>query len=67
MVNADLESDDPVAYAFLNTYTLNEAQLNTLMDAIAKADNDGIKGSKTWLQDNRNVVKPWLAAAKQAQ
>jgi glycine betaine/proline transport system substrate-binding protein len=67
VVNADLESDDPAAYAFMKTYTLNEEQLNTLMDEITKAGDDGIKGSKTWLKDNRDVVKPWLDAAKQAQ
>jgi glycine betaine/proline transport system substrate-binding protein len=67
VVNADLESDDPGAYAFMSTYTLDEEQLNTLMDEIAKAGDDGIKGSQNWLKDNRDVVKPWLDAAKQAQ
>lgn len=65
VVNADLESDDPAAYAFMNEYTLNEEQLNTLMDEISKSD-DAAAGSKSWLQDNRDVVKPWLDAAKQA-
>ena len=66
VVNADLESDDPTAFAFMNAYTLNEEQLNTLMDEISKADDDGVAGSKAWLKNNRDVVKPWIDAAKQA-
>jgi glycine betaine/proline transport system substrate-binding protein len=64
VVNGDLESDDPAAYAFMKNYTLTEDQLNALMDEIAKADE--IKGSKAWLQQNRSVVDPWIQAAKQA-
>ncbi len=67
VVNGDLESDDPAAYAFMNTYTLNEEQLNSLMGEIAKADDDAVKGSQAWLQQNRSVVDPWIKAAKQAQ
>ena len=66
VVNGDLESDDPTAYAFMNAYTLNESQLNSLMGEIAKADDDAIAGSKAWLKQNRSVVKPWLEAAKKA-
>jgi glycine betaine/proline transport system substrate-binding protein len=66
VVNADLKEDDPNAFAFMNAYTLNESQLNTLMDEISKADDDGAAGSKAWLKNNRDVVKPWLDAAKQA-
>ncbi len=65
VVNGDLESDDPAAYAFLSTYTLTEDQLNGLMDEIAKGD-DEISGAKKWLEGNRDVVKPWIQAAKQA-
>jgi glycine betaine/proline transport system substrate-binding protein len=65
VVNGDLESDDPAAYAFMNEYTLTEDQLNSLMDEITKAD-DEIEGSKAWLQQNRSVVDPWVQAAKQA-
>ena len=64
VVNGDLESDDPTAFAFMNAYTLNEEQLNTLMDEISKSDE--VSGAKKWLQDNRDVVKPWLDAAKKA-
>ena len=66
VVNADLKEDDPNAFAFMNAYTLNESQLNTLMDEITKADDDAVAGSKAWLKNNRDVVKPWIDAAKQA-
>lgn len=66
VVNADLKDDDPNAFAFMNTYTLNENQLNTLMDEISKADDDAVAGSKAWLKNNRDVVKPWLDAANKA-
>jgi len=65
VVNGDLESDDPAAYAFMKTYTLTEDQLNSLMDEITKADDEA-EGAKAWLQQNRNVVDPWVQAAKQA-
>ena len=66
VVNADLKEDDPTAFAFMNAYTLDEGQLNTLMDEISKADDDAVAGTKAWLKDNRDVVKPWIDAAKQA-
>jgi glycine betaine/proline transport system substrate-binding protein len=65
VVNGDLQSDDPAAYAFMNSYTLDEDQLNGLMDEIAKGD-DEISGAKKWLEGNRDVVKPWIQAANQA-
>ncbi len=65
VINGDLESDDPAAYAFMNKYTLNEDQLNSLMAEIAKAEDEPT-GAKAWLKNNRSVVKPWIQAAKQA-
>ena len=63
VVNGDLESNDPAAYAFMKNYTLTEDQLNALMDEITEAD-DEIEGSKAWLKQNRSVVDPWVKAAK---
>jgi glycine betaine/proline transport system substrate-binding protein len=65
VINGDLESDDPAAYAFLNKYTLTEGQLNTLMGEISNAEDEAA-GAKAWLKGNRSVVKPWIDAAKQA-
>jgi glycine betaine/proline transport system substrate-binding protein len=66
IVNEDLEGDDPVAYAFLNEFTLNEDQLHSLENEIRKTDNP-LEGSKAWLEDNRDVAQPWIDAAEQAQ
>ena len=66
IVRADLQEDDPVAYAFLDELTLTEQQVNELEDEIVKA-GDPIEGSRAWLEDNRDVVQPWVDAGKRAQ
>ena len=67
IVNEDLPDDDPVAYAFINNLRLNDVELVALENEISKAGDDPIKGSKAWLEDNRDVVQPAIDAAKQAQ
>ena len=67
IVNEDLPDDDPVAYAFINNLRLNEEELISLENEIAKAGDDPIKGSQAWLEDNRDVVQPAIDAAKKAQ
>ncbi|MDP9427306.1 MAG: hypothetical protein M3P37_15140, partial [Actinomycetota bacterium] len=58
---------DPVAHAMLNEYKLNEEQTNSLEEEINKAGyDDPTKGVKVWLEANRDVVDPWIDAAKQA-
>ena len=66
IVNNGLSDDDPVAYAFMEAFTLNEEQLNALENEIRKADDDAIAGATTWIEDNRDVVEPWLEAANNA-
>ncbi len=66
IVNNGLSDDDPVAYAFMEAFTLNEEQLNALENEIRKADDDAIAGATTWIEDNRDVVEPWLEAAGNA-
>ncbi len=66
VVNEDLQKDDPVAYAFLDAVTLNEEQLNELEDEIEQA-GDPNTGAKSWLEKNREVVEPWLEAARNAE
>ena len=63
IVNGGLSDDDPVAYAFMEAFTMNEEQLNALENEIRKADDDAIAGATTWVEDNRDVVEPWLEAA----
>jgi glycine betaine/proline transport system substrate-binding protein len=45
---------------------LDEAQVNTLELAINRA-GDPERGVRNWLENNRDVVEPWIKAAKQAQ
>lgn len=65
-VNEDLQEDNPVAYAFLDAMKLNETQLNELEDEIEQAE-DPETGTKSWLEDNREAVEPWLEAARDAE
>ena len=67
IVREDLAEDDPVAHTLLNEYTLNEEQTNSLEAAInEKGYDDPTLGVKAWLEENRDVVTPWIDAAKQA-
>jgi glycine betaine/proline transport system substrate-binding protein len=66
IVRKDLQEEDPVAYAFLDELTLTEQQVNDLEDEIVKA-GDPVEGSQAWLENNRDVVQPWVDAAKRAQ
>ncbi len=67
IVNEDLADDDPVAYAYFNELSLNEEDLNSLENEIRANDDDAVAGAQAWLEENRDVVKPAIDAAKQAQ
>src|SRR5215210_4769156 len=67
IVNEDLSDDDPVAYAFLKSLKLSEGEVISLETEIGNAGDDPIKGTKAWLEDNRDAVQPAIDAAKQAQ
>src|SRR5919199_827617 len=66
IIGADLPSKDPVAYAFMKALTLNEEQLNDLEDTINEV-GDPLEGAREWANNNRDVVQPWIDAAKNAQ
>lgn len=66
IVNEGLPEDDPAAYAFLKAISLNEEQVNQ-MEADINEAGDPIKGVQTWLEDNRDVVEPWIDAAERAR
>lgn len=66
IVRADLQEEDPVAYAFLDELTLTEQQVNELEDEIVRA-GDPVEGSRAWFEDNRDAVQPWIDAANRAQ
>src|ERR687893_2651030 len=66
IVNAELSEDDPVAYEFIRSISLDEEQINQMEADITEAgDNDA--GVKAWPEDNRSVVQPWIDAAKKAR
>lgn len=66
IVNNNLSEDDPTAYAFMQAISLNEERLNSLENEIRKADDDAVAGAQAWLETNREVVEPWLEAARNA-
>jgi len=66
IVNEDLPDDDPVAYAFLKVISLDEEQINQLEADINEA-GDPDEGVKVWVEENRDVVKPWVDTAEQAR
>ena len=67
IVREDLKDEDPVAHAMLSEYKLDEEQANSLEAAINEAGyDDPTVGVKTWVGENRDVVDPWVEAAKQA-
>ncbi|MDQ4002982.1 MAG: glycine betaine ABC transporter substrate-binding protein [Actinomycetota bacterium] len=66
IVREGLADDDPPAYAFLNALTLTEAQLNDLENTINEV-GDPLEGARQWAEANRDVVQPWVDAAKNAR
>jgi glycine betaine/proline transport system substrate-binding protein len=64
IVNEDLPDDDPVAYAFLDAITLTEEQVNEIENI---NPNDYAESARTWLEDNHDVVQPWIDAAREAE
>jgi glycine betaine/proline transport system substrate-binding protein len=66
IVRRSLREEDPVAYAFMDALALTETQINGLEVAINE-ENDPVAGARRWVSENRKVVRPWIAAAKNAQ
>jgi glycine betaine/proline transport system substrate-binding protein len=63
-----LAEDEPAAYALINAMRLDEDQIGSLELAINEAE-DSEKGVSRWLEgkENRELVRPWIEAAKNAQ
>jgi glycine betaine/proline transport system substrate-binding protein len=66
IVRGDLRQKDPVAYAFMDALELTEGQINGLEYAINKED-DPAAGARRWASENREVVRPWIEAARKAR
>ncbi|HKZ26718.1 MAG TPA: glycine betaine ABC transporter substrate-binding protein [Rubrobacteraceae bacterium] len=66
VVRKNLPYDDPVAYTLVEALALSEEQVGDLEEAI-NATGDPLLGARTWAENNHDVVKPWIEAAKQAR
>jgi len=65
IVRGDLREEDPKAYAFMEALELTEEQINTLELEINKEDAP-LVGARRWVSENREVVRPWIEAARNA-
>src|SRR5215212_521113 len=65
IVSGGLREEDPVAYAFMDALELTEEQINSLELEINKQD-DPLAGARHWVFENREVVRPWIEAARKA-
>jgi glycine betaine/proline transport system substrate-binding protein len=66
IVSGGLREEDPVAYAFMDALALTEEQINGLEYAINNED-DPLAGARRWASENRDVVRPWIEAARNAR
>jgi glycine betaine/proline transport system substrate-binding protein len=66
IVREGFAEEDPTAYAFMYRLKLTGDRVNALETEINEA-GDPVEGARTWLRTNREVVKPWVEAAKNAQ
>jgi glycine betaine/proline transport system substrate-binding protein len=66
IVRADLREDDPVAFAFIDALELTEKQINDL-ESVINEEDDPLAGARRWVSENREVVRPWIAAARNAR
>ncbi len=65
IVRPGLEEDDPVAFALIEAMEFTKEEIDTLMLEINET-GDAEEGARNWLEENRDVVEPWLEAARQA-
>ncbi len=55
-----------MAYAFMDALELTEEQINGLEYTINQED-DPLAGARRWASENREVVRPWIEAARNAR
>jgi glycine betaine/proline transport system substrate-binding protein len=66
IVRGDLREQDPVAYAFMDALELSEEQINGL-ESVINDEEDPVAGARRWASENREVVRPWIEAARNAR
>src|ERR671912_2462043 len=63
IVREGLREGDPVAYAFMDALELTEEQINDL-ESVINEEDDPLAGARRWASENREVVRPWIEAAR---
>jgi glycine betaine/proline transport system substrate-binding protein len=63
IVRGGLREGDPVAYALMDALALTEGQIDGLEFEINK-EGDPLAGARRWASENREVVRPWIEAAR---
>jgi glycine betaine/proline transport system substrate-binding protein len=66
IVRGGLREEDPVAYAFMEALELTEKQINDL-ETVINDEADPLAGARRWASENREVVRPWIGAARNAR
>jgi len=66
IVRSGLRQEDPVAYALMDALELTEGQIDGLEYAINKEETP-VVGARRWVSENREVVRPWIDAARNAR
>jgi glycine betaine/proline transport system substrate-binding protein len=66
IVRGSLRETDPVAYAFMDALELTEEQINGL-ESVINDEEDPLAGARRWASENREVVRPWIEAARNAR
>jgi glycine betaine/proline transport system substrate-binding protein len=66
IVREGLRDEDPVAYAFMDALALTEEQINDL-ESVINDEDDPLVGARRWASENREVVRPWIDAARNAR
>lgn len=63
IVRADLEREDPLAYALLDTLLLTNHQVDAMELEIREA-GDPLEGARAWIEENEELVDTWTETAK---
>jgi glycine betaine/proline transport system substrate-binding protein len=66
IVRGGLRKENPEAYAFMDALELTEGQIEGLESTINE-EGAPLAGARRWVSENREVVRPWIEAAKKAR
>ncbi|HZY64355.1 MAG: glycine betaine ABC transporter substrate-binding protein [Actinomycetota bacterium] len=68
IVRRDLAEDDPTAYEFLRTLSLSDEEVVEIELSInERGSRNPVRGVEAWVSQNREVVQPWVDAARDAE